>query len=99
LEVIANFTGLKGNPPLPKGKEESIVLGIIYATAIKDGVTKNISSKRSNIKDLTLKTPISQGRKRCLNSNSLKTFITIEEANIDFAGSGILPRPVKRQRT
>jgi hypothetical protein len=91
--------GLKGNPPLPKGKEESIISGIIYATAIKDSVIKNISSKRPNIKDLTLKTPIPQGRKRRLNSNSLKTFITIEKANTDSASSSILPRPIKRQRT
>jgi hypothetical protein len=58
LEVIANFTGLKGNPPLPKGKEESIVSGVIYAAVIKDGVIKNTSSKRPNIKDPTLKTPV-----------------------------------------
>jgi hypothetical protein len=58
LEVIANFTGLKENPPLPKDKEESIVLGVIYVAAIKDDVIKNTSSKRPNIKDLTLKTPV-----------------------------------------
>jgi hypothetical protein len=99
LEVIANFTGLKGNPPLPKGEEESIVSGAIHAAAIKDGVIKNTSSKRPNIKDPTLKTPVPQGRKRRLDSDSLKTFTTVEEANTDSAGSGMLPRPVKRQRT
>jgi hypothetical protein len=58
LPYVFNFTGLKGNPPLPKGEEESIISGVIYAAAIEDGVIKNTSSKRPNIKDLTLKTPV-----------------------------------------
>jgi hypothetical protein len=99
LEVIANFTGLLGNPPLPKGEEKSIVSDAIHAAAVEDGVIKNIPGKRTSIKSPTPQKPVMPTKKRRLDTGSIKTFSTIEEANADSAGCGILPRPVRRQRT
>jgi hypothetical protein len=99
LWVIANFTGLLGNPPLPKGEEKSIVSDAIHAAALEDGVIKSIPSKRPSTKDPMSKEPVPSSKKRRLNPKSMTTFSNIHEANAGSADSGLLSRPVKRERT
>ena len=99
LGVIANFLGLLGNPPLSKGEEKSIILDIIYAATIKDGVIKNTPSKRLNIKGLISNSPNKPNKRRRLNPKLIKTFSNINEANIASANSSLLLRPIKREYT
>jgi hypothetical protein len=99
LGVIANFPGLLGNPPLLKGEEKSIVSNVIYIAAVKDGVIKNTPSKRLNIKGLISNSLNKPNKRRRLNPKSIKTFLNIDEANIASTDSGLLLRPIKRERT
>ena len=91
--------GLKGNPPLPKGKEESIVLGVIYAAVIKDDVIKNIPFKRLNIKDLILNSLNKPKKRHYLNLKLIKTFLNINKVNIASINSGLLLRLIRREYT
>jgi hypothetical protein len=87
------------NPPLPKGKEKSIILDIIYAAIIKDSVIKNTSFKHLNIKGLISNSPNKLNKRRHLNPKLIKTFSNINKANATSADSGLLPRPIKREYT
>jgi hypothetical protein len=74
-------------------------LDAIYAAAVEDGVIKNTPSKRLNIKGPISNSPDKPNKRRRLNPESMKTFSNIDEANATSADSGLLPRPIKRERT